>query len=54
MAGRTSRTVSLPADLERLILSLVATGRYATASEVVRAALRLLEQQERRQSQLAG
>lgn len=44
---RTSLNVSLTPKLERLILNCVASGRYQTASEVVRAGLRLLEQNER-------
>ncbi len=43
---RTSLNVSLTPELERFITARVASGRYQTASEVVRAALRLLEQQE--------
>ena len=45
---RTSLNVSLTPELERFITARVASGRYQTASEVVRAALRLLEQQEMR------
>jgi putative addiction module CopG family antidote len=41
------RTVSLSADFENLVVSQVNSGRFATASEVVRAALRLLAQQQR-------
>ncbi len=44
---RTSLNVSLTSELERFILSRVASGRYQTASEVVRAGLCLLEQSER-------
>jgi antitoxin ParD1/3/4 len=47
MPRRTSRTVSLPVDFENFIRQQMHTGRYATASEVIRAALRLLEQQQR-------
>jgi len=43
---RTSLNVSLTPELERFIAARVASGRYQTASEVVRAALRLLEQNE--------
>ena len=46
MRKRIARNISLPADLEHFVLRLVETGRYATASEVVRAALRLLERDE--------
>jgi antitoxin ParD1/3/4 len=47
MARRASRTVSLPVDFEKFILEQVRSGRYATASEVIRAALRLLEERQR-------
>lgn len=38
--------VSLTAELEKFIADKVATGRYTSASEVVREALRLLEWEE--------
>jgi antitoxin ParD1/3/4 len=47
MARRTSRTVSLSPDFENFVVRQVNSGRYATASEVIRAALRLLQQQQR-------
>jgi antitoxin ParD1/3/4 len=47
MATRTSLNVSLTAELEQFVQQRVATGRYQTASEVVREGLRLLEYQER-------
>lgn len=43
---RTSLNVSLTPELERFISARVASGRYQTASEVVRAALRLVEQSD--------
>lgn len=42
-----TRNVSLSPEMDRLIASKVETGRYANASEVMRAALRLLERDER-------
>jgi len=39
--------VSLTPELEKLVADKVAAGRYASASEVVRAALRILEEEER-------
>jgi len=50
---RTSLNVSLTPELERFITDRVASGRYQTASEVVRAGLRLLEQTELRESDRA-
>ena len=38
--------VSLTPELEKVITDRVASGRYHSASEVVREALRLLEQQD--------
>jgi antitoxin ParD1/3/4 len=39
--------VNLTEELERFVLEKVETGRYESASEVVRAALRTLEREER-------
>jgi antitoxin ParD1/3/4 len=39
--------VSLTPELEKFVDETVATGRYSSASEVVRAGLRKLEEQER-------
>lgn len=45
--------VSLTPHLEKLVGERVASGRYGSASEVVREALRLLEERERtREAQL--
>ena len=38
--------VSLTPELEKFVDDTVATGRYGSASEVVRAALRALEQEQ--------
>jgi antitoxin ParD1/3/4 len=38
--------VSLTPRLEKLVIDKVASGRYGSASEVVREALRLLEEQD--------
>jgi antitoxin ParD1/3/4 len=43
-----TRNVSLTAELNAFIRAQVASGRYQNASEVVRASLRLLQQQEGR------
>lgn len=42
-----TRNVNLTDELDRFVLSKVASGRYENASEVVRAALRTLEREER-------
>lgn len=47
MAGRTTLNVSLTPDLSRFVEDRLRSGRYQTASEVVREALRLLEARER-------
>lgn len=47
MPAQSSLNVSLTPELERFVQARVATGRYQTASEVVREGLRLLELQER-------
>jgi antitoxin ParD1/3/4 len=46
MAGRSTLNVSLTRELERFVEERVASGLYQTASEVVRDALRLLEERE--------
>jgi antitoxin ParD1/3/4 len=54
MARRTLN-VSLTAELETLITQRVESGRYLSASEVVREGLRLLEERDRlRDEALAG
>jgi putative addiction module CopG family antidote len=42
MPSRHIRTVSLSGELDRFITDLVASGHYASASEVVREGLRAL------------
>ncbi|HXM45432.1 MAG TPA: type II toxin-antitoxin system ParD family antitoxin [Bryobacteraceae bacterium] len=42
-----TRNVNLTKELDRFVLEKVETGRYENASEVVRAALRTLERDER-------
>jgi len=46
MAKRSTLNVSLTPELEKFVESRVKSGRYQTASEVVREALRLLEAHE--------
>ena len=47
MVARSTLNVSLTPQLEEFVRDRVDTGRYQTASEVVREGLRLLELQER-------
>jgi len=42
-----TRNVNLTDELDRFVLAKVESGRYESASEVVRAALRTLEREER-------
>jgi antitoxin ParD1/3/4 len=42
-----TRNVNLPEKLDQFITAKVASGDYANASEVMRAALRLMERDER-------
>ena len=50
-----TRNVNLTDELDRFVLTEVNSGRYENASEVVRAALRGLEREERQyQAKLAG
>ncbi len=46
MADRATINVSLTPHLERFVTSRVTSGRYQSASEVVREGLRLLEERE--------
>jgi len=43
-----TRDVNLTDELDQFVLAKVESGRYENASEVVRAALRILEREERR------
>jgi antitoxin ParD1/3/4 len=46
MANRITLNVSLTPELEQFINARVASGRYQSASEVVREGLRILEERE--------
>jgi len=46
MASPEKRTISLPTEQARYIDSLVASGTYATVSEVIRAGLRALQERD--------
>ncbi len=46
MSSADKRTVSLPRELAAYIDGLVSSGAYATASEVVRAGLRALQERD--------
>ena len=48
MPDRVTKNISLSPELGAFVEASVETGRYQTASEVVRAGLRLLQEQERR------
>jgi putative addiction module CopG family antidote len=50
MSTRKTRNISHTPELDTFIDSRVACGRYSNASEVVRAALRLLIQQEQKEA----
>ncbi|TNH45223.1 type II toxin-antitoxin system ParD family antitoxin [Photorhabdus luminescens] len=43
---RKITTVSMGEQLDRFVQHMIESGRYGNASEVIRSALRLLEQQE--------
>ena len=49
MPSKSTITASLTPELTAFIAAKVKTGHYRSASEVVRAALRLLVEQDRRQ-----
>ena len=46
MAAAEKRTFSLPKEQANYIDDLVATGKYATSSEVIRAGLRALQERD--------
>lgn len=46
MAGRVTLNVSLTPELDDFVASKVASGKYLSASEVVREGLRLLEEKD--------
>ena len=46
MSSATKRTISLPAEHAVYVDTQVASGRYASASEVVRAGLRALQERD--------
>ena len=46
MSGRQVRTVSLSRELDQFVTAQVASGQYSSASEVVRAGLRVLVAQQ--------
>jgi antitoxin ParD1/3/4 len=51
MPSKSTLNVSLTPELTALIAAKIKTGRYRSASEVVRAALRLLDERDRRDGQ---
>ena len=54
MINRKTMNISLTPELERSVADRVASGRYRSASEVVRAALRLLEREEKEDFRYGG
>ncbi|MBC7772123.1 MAG: type II toxin-antitoxin system ParD family antitoxin [Pyrinomonadaceae bacterium] len=46
--ARKTVTISLPAELQAFLDSRVSSGRYGSASEVVREGLRMLQERERK------
>ena len=44
MTGRISQSISLTPELNRFVQAQVTSGRYQTASEVIRDGLRLLQE----------
>jgi antitoxin ParD1/3/4 len=54
MPSKSTLNVSLTPELTALIAAKIKTGHYRSASEVVRAALRLLAEQDQRGTSRAG
>ena len=48
MPSKSTLNVSLTPELTAMIAEKISTGHYRSASEVVRAALRLLDERDRR------
>src|SRR5215471_4650757 len=51
MAARKTKNISLTPRLEKYVARKVASGRYQSASEVVREAIRIMEQHEKDREQ---
>lgn len=51
MANRTTVNISLTPELDAFLQRRVKSGRYQSASEVVREALRLLQRQEKERNE---
>ena len=54
MPSKSTLNVSLTPELTALIATKIKTGHYRSASEVVRAALRLLDERDRREANHPG